>query len=90
MFDERREGVSGLAKKNANPASSFFNVKLQVPRGLWGLLGRIEPLTGLSPKQYLENQLAHELEYMLGNIDGTLFNLKAIRTRYGEGSNLNE
>jgi hypothetical protein len=74
-----------------NPASSFVKVTLNVPRGLWHLLDKLQYLTNENPKEYLEkNALAKELECILSHIPEDLFDVKFLRERYGEGSGVNE
>lgn len=52
-----------------NPASAFVKITLNVPRGLWELLNKMQYLTNEAPKEYLEkNVLAQELECILSHI----------------------
>lgn len=75
-----------MAKLKVDKVSGFVKVELNVPQGLWNLLDRIQPMTGAAPKQYLEGCFTNELECILGNLDSSMFDLKLIRTTYGEGS----
>lgn len=68
------------------PVPAFVKVTLNVPRGLWELLDKMQCMTNEAPKQYLESIMTKELECILGNLDSTFFDLKHIRTKYGEGS----
>jgi hypothetical protein len=69
-----------------NPASVFVNMTLKVPRGLVKLLDMIKSMTGEAPKEYLESVLTKELNCILSDLPGNIFNLKLIETTYGEGS----
>lgn len=72
-----------------NPASAFVKITLNVPRGLWELLNKMQYLTNEAPKEYLEkNVLAQELECILSHIPEDMFHVKFLRERYGEGSDV--
>jgi hypothetical protein len=73
-----------------NPASAFVKATLNVPQGLWELLDKMQTMTGEAPKDYLEAVLTKELECILGNLPNDMFDLKLIRTRYGEGSDISD
>ena len=67
--------------------SSFVKVELNVPRGLWKLLNLMAPMSGETAIEYLEkNVLAKEMECILGNLSSDMFDIKLVRTTFGEGS----
>lgn len=70
--------------------SSFVKIELNVPRGLWQLLDKMQYMTGEAPKEYLESVLTKELECILSDLPNDMFDLQFIRTRYGEGSDINK
>jgi hypothetical protein len=77
-----------LSKVRDDSASAFLEMRLKVPRGLWSFLENLQRVGGLEPKNHLEMILSKELECLLGNLPNDIFDLKSIRARYGEGSDL--
>jgi hypothetical protein len=71
-----------------NPASSFLNMNLKVPRGLWLFLESLQKVGGPDPKEHLETVLSKELECLLGDMPDDVFDVEFLRTRYGEGSDV--
>jgi hypothetical protein len=54
--------------------------------GLWEFLGRMQYLTGETPKEHLEAVLRMELDCILSNLPDDMFDRKFIVSRFGEGS----
>ena len=81
---------AGAAKVKDDQVHGFLKLELKVPRGLWAFLENLQRVGGSDPKEYLEMVLSKELEGLLGNLPIDVFNLNRVRTRYGEGSGLNE
>ena len=67
--------------------SPYVKMSLKVPRGLLEFLEAAHRLGGDEPREHLEkNVLANELEYLINSLPTNLFDVKFVRTRYGEGS----
>jgi len=89
-----------LAKKRAKietivldteSAATSVKMMLRVPRGLLEFLEAAHCLGGDEPKVHLEkNVLAKELEYVINSLPEDIFDVRFVRTRYGEGSDLSK
>jgi hypothetical protein len=68
--------------------SPYVKMTLKVPRGLWLFLENLQRVGGPNPREHLETVLTKELECILGDLPDDTFDMKFLRTRYGEGSDV--
>ena len=72
-------------------ARSYVKMSLRVPRGLLEFLEAVHRLGGEDPKDHLEkNVLARELETLINELPGDMFDVKFVRRRYREGSDISD
>ena len=69
-----------------NPASAFVKVELNVPRGLWLLLDKMQYMTNTTPTEHLEKILAMELECILGDLPRHIFDVNFLRAITGKAA----